>query len=149
MEIRAVAPPTSEVALAEFEKRIGSRLPEDYREFLLAYNGGKPKVSKFVFADRTGPYTGSSVRAFAALSAGAHYDLYDYLDTYCSEEERRVPSEVLPIGEDNFGNLVCLAITGRHVGRVYFWNHEGETDPAAYRNMDRIADSFSEFLSKL
>lgn len=147
MELEPIAPPTDEVTVARFERVVGAKLPDDYRSFVLTHNGGKPKLRYFTFADRTGPYTNGAVRAFAGLGKPQYYDLEELYETYCGGE--RVPPEVIPIAEDAFGNLVCLAVRGPHRGRVYFWDHERETEPAAYVNMDRLADSFTEFCGRL
>lgn len=147
MELQSIGPSIDEVTVARFERRIGTRLPDDYRAFLLEHNGGKPKLRCFTFADRKGPYTDGAIRAFAGLGEPEYYDLEKLYGTYY--EDGRVPGEVLPIAVDSFGNLVCLAVRGAHRGRVYFWDHERETDPATYLNMDRVADSFSTFCSLL
>ena len=39
---------TNESAIQEFEKLIGHRLPDDYREFLLEFNGGHPEPNTFM-----------------------------------------------------------------------------------------------------
>ena len=49
--------------------------------------------------------------------------------------------DLLPIADDPFGNLICYKFTGEN-GRIVFWDHE--TD-----EIDDVADSFSELLSKL
>jgi hypothetical protein len=43
-------PPLREEEVVAFETWLGSRLPADYREFLLLYNGGYPVPSAFRFA---------------------------------------------------------------------------------------------------
>lgn len=149
LELEPIGPAIDELTVARFERLIGARLPDDYRAFLLAHNGGEPTKRRcFRFADRTGPYTNGAVRAFAGLGKPQYYDLERLHEVYC-EDERRVPTDVIPIAPDAFGNLVCLAVGGAHRGRVYFWDHERETEPAAYVNMDRLADSFTEFCERL
>ena len=64
-----------EEAVAAFEARIGHALPEDYRRFLAAYNGGKPKPATFRFALRRGPYTDSIVNWFYGLGCTSANDL--------------------------------------------------------------------------
>jgi hypothetical protein len=35
------------------------------------------------------------------------------------------------------------------VGKVFFWDHEAETNPPSYANCHLIADSFNEFIETL
>jgi hypothetical protein len=42
--IRNAGRPLSEADIASFEERIGHRLPEPYRRFLLKNNGGRPPM---------------------------------------------------------------------------------------------------------
>lgn len=41
----------SEAEIQEFERRLGGRLPADYREFLSCWNGGRATASTFRFRD--------------------------------------------------------------------------------------------------
>ena len=145
--VESFAPPTNEIAIAALEKRIGGRLPEEYRAFLLRDNGGGPDADCFRFADRKGPYTDGKLRAFYAIWDGKHSRMSHAVETFWEGE--RIPRELLPIGYDSFGNQICIAFAGPHRGRVYFWDHERETDPASYANLDRIADSFDAFCALL
>ncbi|MED9612199.1 SMI1/KNR4 family protein, partial [Escherichia marmotae] len=46
--INAKDPATSE-SISDFEGKIGSKLPDDYKNFLLKYNGGQPLPNSFKF----------------------------------------------------------------------------------------------------
>jgi hypothetical protein len=60
-------PPTSEEAIAAFEKELGFRLPEDYRQFLLKYNGGgRPTQPDFDYK----LLNGKDMRSFVELFFG-------------------------------------------------------------------------------
>lgn len=132
--------------VAMLEAKLGTRLPDDYREFLLEHNGGRPKPAEFVFARRTGPYTDSLVDWFLALYDGEHSNL----ETVCGWLVNRVPDNLLPIAIDPFGNFVLLGLAGEHRGKVYFWDHENEPiRQPDWSNIDLIADSFDAFLRGL
>lgn len=94
-----------EATLTKFEEKIGSQLPEEYREFLKRYNGGTPKPAGFWIEE----------------------------------------------GNDGIGNLICLCIRGDSEGAIYFIDHEiySPDDPETLSGLTKLADSFSEFLSKL
>ena len=120
--------------LAALEKRLGKPLPEEYRDFLLANNGGCPTPNEFAE---------SSVRTF--LSVGAEYPMDD-LETMADDYSDRIPADTLPIGKDELGNLILLAVSGGQRGAVYFWDHELEDSPDG---LSQVGDSLTSFLSNL
>jgi hypothetical protein len=63
--------------------------------------------------------------------------------------EDRMPQELIPIGEDAFGNCFCLAVAGPYEGAILFWEHEEEREPPSYYNIEFIAKDFNSFLSSL
>jgi cell wall assembly regulator SMI1 len=147
------SPALSEVDIARFEELIDSRLPADYRRFLLAHNGGRPEPSVFSVYGQTNKYDepfnqSSVVNWFFGLHDGEHYRLTELLHWMGD----RVPANLLPIGEDPFGNMICLSLSGPDRGTVYFWDHEDESEegePPTYRNIYFIAKSFDKFLNML
>ncbi len=141
--------PLDERRIAELEERFGARLPEDYRRFLLQHNGGRPDPADFRLADRQGAYTDSRVEAFLSVYDGEHFNFEKVLACFKGPEPR-IPANLVPIARDPFGNLICLSIAGPDGGTVYFWDHERESEgEPTYDNVDRIADSFGEFLAAL
>ncbi len=38
----------------------------------------------------------------------------------------RMPGDLLVIGDDQAGNLICLGLGGSRLGQVYRWDHELE-----------------------
>lgn len=140
----------SEDAIAAFEQRIGVPLPDDYRSFMLAHNGGKPSRKAFVYKDFSGPYTDSAVRYFFAFTSNQDKSIRGNYGIYVGGS--RVPRDLVPIATDEGGNLVCIAVKGPNVGKIYFWDHEEEAEEgqqASYDNLYLVADSFNEFLENL
>jgi hypothetical protein len=134
--------------IRDTESRLGVTLPEDYRAFLERQNGGEPEPNFLEGGEGIG---GAHVRYF--LSAGPN-DIEDLEDLEAvrweySEEgdaDSVLNSSVLPIGEDAFGNLICLAVSGEDYGAVFIWDHEDGDDDGA---STRASDSFSEFFERL
>jgi hypothetical protein len=58
-------------------------------------------------------------------------------------------SDLLPIGSDGSGNVICMALSGSDEGSVYFWNWYEETAPPSYDNLYLVAESFDRFLARL
>jgi hypothetical protein len=143
VEIESAPGPLDEVALARFEKALGSTLPADYRHFLLEYNGGSPRPGTFAFVER-GRRTESVVQFFLVVGPHKHYGFDKTLRNLRAEG---FPSDLLPIAEDPGGNFVCMALKGPDRGKLYFWDHEDPADDAS--RMPLVAESFTAFLAGL
>ena len=145
----AKSPITTE-DLDALEGRLGIKIPLQYRQWLLKYNGGRPIPSGFRFKREAGPYTDSTIAWFFAVYDGK-FENFETKYRFWKITTKRVPGDLVPIARDPFGNLICLSFSGDDQGRVYFWNHEeeGEEGPATYENCHLIADSFQEFIDHL
>jgi hypothetical protein len=130
-------PPTTEAAIANYEKELGFRLPEDYRQFLLKYNGGnRPSRSGFGYKYADGKAQSSAVDSFFGLGLEPTYNLK------MNQNPQDKPDYLLMIGYD-LGSWLGIGITSETKGQVYIWEH--------CRQMDVIllAKSFHEFLNML
>ena len=139
---------TTHDEIAKFENRRGVRLPDGYKRFLLMYNGGRPKPDAFDVPDW--PHENSGLQRFFGIHPGRDYDLEHEWEDYSD----RVPGDLMPIACDSFGNVICLGIEGKRLGKIYFWDHEDELDEDGdfvkdYRNVYLLANSLDEFLDKL
>ncbi|MCB2156859.1 SMI1/KNR4 family protein [bacterium] len=105
------------------EKRLGVVFPEDYRDFLLKYDGARPEDNAFdgdpvVSVDRFIPV--AKIVERTARVEGFPKDAWAVASCYS-------------------GNFIYIRKTDF---AVYFWDHEVEDDK-------RLAGSFSEFLQGL
>ena len=121
-------------------------LPKAYREFLLKYNGGRPSPSYFNFFND--PQDGSIIRKFFGVYPDPNYDLVSVFKTY-KVRDVRVSKRLFPIAGDSFGNLICISVMNPDRGKIYFWDHDRETDPPDDSNLTLIANTFEEFLDGL
>lgn len=110
--------------IAVFEQRHGLVLPDAYRQFLLRHNGGKARDAFFTVPG----WQKSHVSYFYGIGLDGAYNLEDILQ----QVAYFFPRSLLPIGTDPGGNEICLGLSGKATGKVYFWCHEaGElSDPA-------------------
>jgi hypothetical protein len=148
--LRSCGPILSEQDVASFESRLRYKLPQDYREFLLKYNGGSPVVGDVVGRDDDPdiPYEhGDAIDHFVKLPAGnAKVEDYEVLRTP-AEIGWDVPDYILPIACDAGGNCFVLEV-GRGQGLVRFLDHESLEDrPIARRRV--LADSFLDLLLRV
>ena len=145
--------PVSPATLDALERAYEFRFPEQYREFLLKHNGGRLEPSKFNYLEMRGPYTDSLVNWLFSVYDGEANNFEWYLRTL-KINRVRMPLNLIPIGSDPFGNIICISTSGKDVGAVYFWDHEKEQDPDSHLpptwdNVFLIARSFDEFLVSL
>lgn len=125
-----------------FEERIGTKLPSDYREFILKNNGGSPIAENLKGLDDE-DYMVDHFYGFHM-----NYKVYDLHNAYTTYSDR-IPPQFIPVGCDPGGNQFCLGIGGDHRGKVYFWEHEEEHTPPTTANMSLVANNFSEFITRL
>jgi cell wall assembly regulator SMI1 len=146
--------PLTEERLAKLERKLKCRLPDDYRAFMLANNGGRPTLSCFTVGEDT---DGSLVEWFFAIHDQPYEEPEDW-----DPESRELPpyfgqplegvlkdfrsehsaKDLLPVARDPGGNLICLGISGKRAGGVWWYDHETET-------FAKLAESFTAFLAGL
>lgn len=135
---------SSRTELEAVENLLRKSLPNDYADFLLAKNGGRPKPSVFQFFEN-GKTTRSRIQCLYGLSSNPLFGLLQNLRKYGG----RIPVGFLPIACDGFGNQLLLSVRKRDHGAIWFWDHEQEADEPTMSNMFVISNSFSEFTENL
>lgn len=145
VQIREPNKPVDSNRVRKFEISKGVQLPEQYRAFLLTYNGGRPEPNAFKYKDRS---NGSLVDRFFGFDVIKWSDL----ERHCEIHKDRIPESFIPIAIDPGGNRIVIGISGDDIGKIYFWDHEMEVDDGEepdMSNMHLVADSFQEFLAGL
>ena len=151
------SPPAPEQAILRFEAEIGARLPEDYRRFLSAGNGGYLGGRLwFTHSGLTGRHAHVGLHHVGGFRTESHFSLDSARATYQSPDEVRIPLDFVWIMDDPFGNAYCIGLSGGHRGHIYFWDHEEEPDPDEWDgsiegagNLLHLADSFEDFVAGL
>ncbi len=113
----------SDASLKELTEEYGD-LPSEYIKFLAIHDGVEPPSNVL-----EGTNYGVTVTAFLPAS--------EIIDNANSIEG--LTSNLLPFGADDSGNFICI---GANDHRVYFWDHEIDSDKV-------IAENFGEFLDRL
>jgi len=132
-----------ELALLNFEMKLKSKLPDDYRSFLLEYNGGKPEENIFAIP-KTKKQCGVTC-FFGIYNSKKATDLV----TERARFSDRLPAHILPIASAKDGNLVCLSLASPDFGSLYLWDHELENESPSGESLLKILPSFSEFMAAL
>lgn len=128
--------------IEQFEADHDVILPEKYKRFLLQWNGGYPEPSVFKISDEQGA---SVLHVLNGIG-----DMYDNLEKVMGIYEDRFPAGFIPIGDDPGGNVICIGTKEPYYEKIYFWDHEEESDePDDRTNMYVLADDIYEFLDQL
>jgi hypothetical protein len=140
-------PPITEAELQQFEDELGILLPREYRDFLLAHNGGKPKPDTFN-VDMDGFKNTNRVICFLGIAPVTDHAAFAW---YLKGYKGRIPHSLLPIAYPLNIDLICLSVHAKDYGRVYYWDHNWEvteTEPD-YSNVHLVAENFTQFLELL
>lgn len=140
MQIDNAGPAVRAEEIAELEARLGEKLPDAYRQFLLQTNGGAPTPD--VIDVPGAPGSPTDIQVFFGFSRSVSSSNLPWnLDLIA---ERRPSSRVLPIACDSGGNLFCLDFS------------RSEVAPILYCDLDDgrgtfylVAPSFNDFLQKI
>ena len=136
------APPTTELRLKRFERTVRAPLPDDYRAFLLRYNGGHPDPAG-INLNLDGRQEYWRIHFFFGLDDQEESCSLDW--AYEVTKDTR-PAGTIPIANDEFGNMFYLRHSGPNSGAVYF----GPTpSDGAGVTAILVSESFSAFLEQL
>lgn len=139
--------PPSKRDVDVLEASLGCRLPEDYREFLLATNARQIRpcvipVMGFPRGDRL------VAHEFTCFCPQESCDFSQRISIYAG----RVPKGMLPLASDPGGNLFVMDLNPSSFGTVSFWERAYEVEEGEAPTMDNVynvAPSFSDFLARL
>lgn len=151
-ENSVVQPIPSEELLLEKERKWRLTLPEDYRKFIVEYNGGIPEQKSFECNGHSYAVTRflCIIKNYRENSYGA-YDISvveSQIGECLTDNEDLIGIEVLPIAELFGGDYVCIDYRERKdAPSVCVWSHEesDEFEPVTYK----VSNSFSEFIELL
>ncbi|GAA2447358.1 hypothetical protein GCM10010191_75780 [Actinomadura vinacea] len=134
-ETYPAAPPRR---LAELEERLGARLPESYRKYLQAQDGGT-----------LASYNNQGIEIIFGIG-----DVPEWASLWPALNSRGdvIPHGYVPVGTDAGGSLFLLAVTGHDRGSVWYHSHELEEDDSGHLTPvqnERLSNSWDEFLSSI
>ena len=139
-------PSPSSSDLDALEQRLQIKLPSEYRAWLLLFNGGQPWPGNLKLEGKRNAT--ENVARFLAVHEGPECN-FENEYVFWKQTTGRVPGHLVPIADDGCGNLVCLAFVGPDAGKVFFWDHESETEPTSFKNVHLVANTFNDFIQML
>lgn len=130
-----------EARLSAFEAWLGARLPDDYRAFLLAHNGGTPEPAGFDAGEVDFFFALHDQRWDDETPGGHHaHPLQQVAVDWSDEFPERM---LLPFACDTRGRLLCVGVHGDDRGKVFLADLAEDYDPHP------LADSFTAFFGGL
>ena len=114
----------------QIEIDLSVKFPEDYRNYMLIYNGGSPKSISVYFNKKN-----IRLSSFLPLKYGE-----DTLEESYMNSRDFLPKNYVPIGYTETGNL-CMSLSKDTYGSVYVYYSDVE--------LELLASSFTEFLDGL
>jgi hypothetical protein len=109
-------------AIQRAEEELGVTFPTEYREFLLAHNGGVPEPNGFEYK-RRGRMEQSWVQMFCPITGSREDPLnlrgQNEMVVRWASEGTPVPNGCIAVGYDGPGNSILISTMGRDTGRVW------------------------------
>ena len=133
----------------KFENRNNVVLSNEYKEFLLEYNGGDVDPSSFYIEEIDNEDAACKFYGINISKYNYCYDLDRNIEG-SSYAEYFLHDEFIAIACGGGGNEVCLGIKpdSEYFGKIYYYIHDlGDEDPL--ENICFLANSFNEFLDLL
>lgn len=140
----------SKLEIEVLENKHSLKLHQDHKKLLLVCNGGQTDRCLSYFHDR-----GAIEKCILNWMLSISDDEYNNLDKYINKfkiYQKRLPDNLIPVGNDPGGNLFCISTYGNDEGKIYFWEHELEVEDGEepnYSNVFFVADSLEDFIDNL
>ncbi|WP_017814251.1 SMI1/KNR4 family protein [Paenibacillus shenyangensis] len=131
---------TNQNMLEQLEHNLHVRFSNDYREFLLKYNGGTPIVHYCTFnVDELKEVI--PLKAMYGIGLVERYNL-EYRNSFRND----IPRGYFIIGETAEGGKLLLGKDQEKQG-VYYWSHLYQDDPDSEKGLYKLADRFDSFMN--
>ena len=147
MEIIDSLSQISEIDLTDLERKTGIKLPNQYRKFLLKYNGGTPQPNRFNTQDNK---VESMITKFLPIANISDDNLLEEIEGIT--QVGQIPNNLIPIATDPGDDRLVLSVSGSDCGKVYYWawgEEPRKNHTPSYKYMRLVANSFDELLALL
>lgn len=127
--------------IEDLETRLGRPLPEGYKKYLKAINGGDP-LAEMLDIDKA-PFSATEIKWLFSFDAeDPARDLLHHWETVPHAKDRLW----LPIGVDMGKGLVMLDLSAENYGQIFYEDGDSEEEP---RPTYWVAQDFHAFIDKL
>ena len=118
------------------EHRLQITLPEDYKQFVLKYDGGYPNPNHFKVDGKVEIFNN-----LISLDENEHDNIYEVLE----DLKDRLGDHLIPFAEDGFGNLLWFDYSANK--NIVFWDHE--KNYGDFKELPLVCFSFSSLIENL
>ncbi|ELR64586.1 hypothetical protein C942_02399 [Photobacterium marinum] len=146
-----VGPKLSEFELDSLEKKLKTRLPKDYRDFLLQFNGGEPQEDTIDFDGDKINISGASIGYFYGLGTGSE-DIQVCMELIGDI----IPDGLIPFADTPEGNYFLISTRSDSENYIYYKDHEvedtvdfSEQNNKLPESIVKVSSSFSDFINQL
>lgn len=147
-----ILPKPTEELLVEHEKNWRLKLPKDYKDFVMNYNGGIPEEKLFKCNEHYYEVTRFlCILKNVSETKEGWYDISvveSQIGERLTDNGDLIGVEVLPIAELFAGDYVCLDYRkNKEAPCVCIWSNDesGDFDPVTYK----VANTFTDFITLL
>jgi hypothetical protein len=117
-----------------FETLIRKKLPQDYRQHMLTYNGGM--VEENNIEHKNFKEGGRGISSFYPIKYG-----YDTMEELFEDLNGVIPEDYLLIGKCDNGGYILISLNKDTYGKTIVWYSDGE--------IDNLSDSFTQLLNDM
>lgn len=132
MEWKFVKSQLSEKEILEVEKLLNIKLPIEFKNIVIKYNGGQPIPYCF-------DLNNEKEKVFSSL---INFDLNAKNNVLVMLKSLENINNIIPFGLDPFGNFICFQYQNSENPNIVFYNHENN-------EIKLITESFNNFLKLL
>lgn len=118
------------------EHRLQITLPDDFKKFVLKYDGGYPHPNHFKVDEKVEIFNN-----LLSLDENECGNIYEVLE----DLQDRIDDQLFPFAEDGFGNLLCFDYSADKT--IVFWDHEKNYDD--FKETTFVCSSFSSLIENL
>ncbi len=122
--------------LEKYEENLGCKFPDQYRQFIVEYNGGELWDTTLNIEN-----FGNSIEYFYGFVKASEYHSINNKYVKDIQKEFLTPQQVLGIAELGGGDVLAVGISENNRGMMYYSNHD-----EGYK-VTKIADSFKNLLN--
>lgn len=122
--------------IERMEDRLQITLPDDYKQFVLKYDGGYPHPNHFKVDEKV-----EILNNLLSLDENETDNIYEVLE----DLQNRIGDQLIPFAEDGFGNLLCFDYSAAK--NIVFWDHEKNYDD--FKESTFVSSSFSSLIENL
>jgi SMI1 / KNR4 family (SUKH-1) len=120
--------------LNTFETFIGMKLPEDYRQHMLTYNGGL--VEEDNIEHKNYKEGGRGISSFYPIKYG-----YDVMEEVFEDLNGVIPEGYLGIGNSDNGGYILISLNKDTYGKTIIMYSDGD--------IENLSDSFTQLLNDM